>query len=83
MPIVDLNKQIKAKLEKDMSYEIDKKTVRRIIDHLSLEKLVNIQQIKTTITYEGSVKLDKEDYDSDDQIFKYQEVLQTKHEDSV
>ena len=78
IPIVDLNRKIKDVLEKGIGYEIDKKTVRRIVDHLSFEKLVKIQQIKTQITYEGSDKLDKDEYDSDDQIFKYQEILQEK-----
>lgn len=46
---VELRKRIKMELEKDKGFEMDKKTLRRIVDNLKREGLVKTKQFKVTI----------------------------------
>ena len=46
---VELRKRIKTDLEKDMGFEMDKKTLRRIVENLKREDLVKTKQFKVTI----------------------------------
>ena len=46
---VELRKCIKLELEKDKRYEMDKKTLRRIVENLKREGLVKTKQFKVTI----------------------------------
>lgn len=46
---VDLRKRIKQELEKEKTFEMDKKTLRRIVENLKREELVKTKQFKVTI----------------------------------
>ena len=46
---VELRKCIKLELEKDKRHEMDKKTLRRIVENLKREGLVKTRQFKVTI----------------------------------
>ena len=46
-------KEIRTDLEANKGYQIDKKTVRRIVEHLEKEGLVKTKEIKVTISYGG------------------------------
>mmetsp|Transcript_7239 Transcript_7239/g.11384 ORF Transcript_7239/g.11384 Transcript_7239/m.11384 type:complete len:91 (-) Transcript_7239:19-291(-) len=46
--MIDLIKEIKNSLEAKHDFQIDKKTVRRIIDHLKSEDLVALSDVKVT-----------------------------------
>ena len=61
IPIIDLVKEIRTDLEASRGYSIDKKTVRRIVDHLEAEGLVHTKDIK--VTYQLSY--DNKDSDSE------------------
>ena len=64
IPIIDLTKEIKDKLEKKLPYQIDKKTVKKMIDVLAMEGLVVIKDIRVTIDYGAPIDGD-EDHESD------------------
>jgi hypothetical protein len=64
IPIIDLVKEIRMDLEANRGYSIDKKTVRRIIEHVEAEGLVVTKEIKVTINYGNQLKAD-EAIDSD------------------
>jgi hypothetical protein len=71
-PIVDLVKGIKSELEFNRSYHIDKKTVKRIIDILLSEGLLEVQDVKFTVKYENlelekkiDIKNERENSDSE------------------
>ena len=51
IPIIDLVKEIRTDLEANRGYCIDKKTVKRIVDHLEAEGLVSTKDIKVTYSY--------------------------------
>jgi len=46
---VRLRNKIKLELEKDKGYEMDKKTLRRIVENLRVAGLVKTKQFKVTI----------------------------------
>lgn len=46
---MELRKRIKLELEKDKCFEMDKKTLRRIVENLKCEDLVKTKQFKVTI----------------------------------
>ena len=60
-------KDIRSDLEANRGYSIDKKTVRRIIDHLEAEKLVITKEIRVTINY-GNQQVKDEVNESDGYI---------------
>jgi DNA-binding IclR family transcriptional regulator len=52
IPIIDLIKEIRTDLEGNRGFRIDKKTVRRIVDHLEQEGLVVTKDIRVTYSLE-------------------------------
>lgn len=51
IPLLDLIKDIRTQLEGNRGYSIDKKTVRRIVEHLEAEQLLCTKDVKVTVMY--------------------------------
>lgn len=52
IPIIELKKEIRENLEKNRSYDIDKKTVRRIVTTLESEGLVEVKYVEIVVSYD-------------------------------
>lgn len=53
IPLIDLIKEIRTDLEANRGFRIDKKTVKRIVEHLQMEGLLMAKDVKVTYQMEG------------------------------
>jgi hypothetical protein len=58
--MVELSRYIRTRLEGDKDFSIDKKTVKRITDHLVEEELLAYQEVRVTVSYQGCDSEDSE-----------------------